>query len=120
MLALGTRVRLTGGYDDPPKYLEGRQDRYATIEGAVTDAHLLRFDDPVVVNGRSQAFGLLRRRDPESPWTSGTIVEIATYDQLPSTAADFDAHRVELHSELHVIRSLWSRLTGAWSGRGHD
>jgi hypothetical protein len=111
----GSRVRLTGGYDDPPEYLAGRQDLYATIEGAIAGTPILRLDDPVMRNGRPHAFALVRRRLAEAHWVSGTVVEIAVYERPPSTAADFEVHRVELHAELHIIRSLWSRLTSAWS-----
>ena len=85
------------------------------MEGAIADAVILHLDDAVELGGRRNAFGLVRRRFADAPWRSGVVVEIAVYEQPPSTAADFDAHRVELHAELHIIRSLWSRLTGAWS-----
>ena len=111
-------MRLAGGYNDPPEYLAGRQDLYAIVEGAIAGTPILRLDDPVMRNGRPHGFGLVRRRFAEALWVSGTTVAIAVYEEPPSTAADFEAHCVELHAELHIIRSLWSRLTGAWSGRG--
>ena len=75
-LRVGDRVRIGGGYEDPPPWLGGRPAVTGRVSAFIDNAAEVELDEPLVVDGASYRVLSLRLRYRRARWTRQGIVHV--------------------------------------------
>jgi hypothetical protein len=109
-LRIGDRVRISGGHQEPPPWLEGRDDVEGTVTGVVPRAQSVSYevtlDSPLARAATDYRFALLQLRFTDARWARNGVVHVELWAGAPSKAtsgADVPHEHVESHAVYRAI-----------------
>jgi hypothetical protein len=87
-LRIGDRVRLGGGYDMEPKWLNGKEHYTGTVEAFIpgqndTPAAIVELDEVAVCDDTRGSIVVLELRYVDAMWTSSEAVHVELCDFVP-------------------------------------
>ncbi len=112
-LNVGDRVRIRGGYEDPPEWLQGRGAITGRVVALIPEsdgrsAAEVALDSPLSASQTSYTAALLRLRYKDARWTHRGVVHVELWAASPSEAGRDPAAAVphewvESHASYSVI-----------------
>lgn len=112
-LRIGDRLRLTGGYEDPPEWLQGHPYVCGRAVAFIPDkegrsAVAVALDSPLFAEGTSYSFVLLRLRYADARWSRREFVHVELWVDVPSSvdskASGAPRHKwIESHAAYRVV-----------------
>ena len=109
----GDRIRVYGGHQDPPAWLNGKRAVTGRITRFIpgdpgTLAAEVTLDEPLVLDDVSHSYLVLRLRYRDARWTRREAVHVEAWEERPSqtlpTSGAAAAHWVESHATYEVMR----------------
>jgi hypothetical protein len=112
-LLVGDRIRIRGGHEEPPQWLQGKPEITGCVTAFLPDtddrsAVEVKLDAPLVLENRSYNFALLRLRFADARWAHHEIVNVELWMNAPShlraePARSIHHEWVESHAAYQVI-----------------
>ena len=112
-LSIGDRVRLSGGYDMEPNWLQGNEHYLGTVVAFipgqnVESAAVVRLDSPILVDGISGSVVVLELRYVSAHWLGENIVHVELCDFEPEPKV-WQLRRqgkwIESHASCNVLKT---------------
>lgn len=111
-LQIGDHVRLHGGHQEPPLWLQGRPDVRGQVMALVIRngraGYEVVLDSPVVWNDTPYTFVLMQLRFKGARWLQSSVVAVELWASAPSLAAagtgEVRHEYVESHAAYEVIK----------------
>ena len=99
-LRIGNRVRLAGGYDMEPRWLDGREACFGECIGFIPrengrTAAVIHLDEPLIFDSMTGSYVVLRLRYVGARWSKHETVHVELFTEPPSTLQD------------PAVRGLW-------------
>jgi len=108
-LRVGDRVRLGGGYDMEPKWLNGKSAYFGQCVGFIPgqngqSAAVVQLETAITFDGVTGSFVVLRLRYVGARWAKGEVVHVELFSSLPTSLQDPSTRGlwVESHASYRV------------------
>lgn len=108
-LRMGDRVRLAGGYDTQPRWLDGRAAYFGECISFIPgengrSAAVIRLDEPITFDSVTGSYVVLRLRYVGARWAKHETVHVELFTEPPVTlqAPATRGLWIESHANYHV------------------